>query len=519
LKGNQLPSNIQMLRYFFHLQKVSRFPSKRRAETVAISVIEIWKTAHIPTQHMNHVVRKILNKYQTYENLKKSRKRKTNSTKWRLKCDTFIASFGDLFDIAPTNVMILLTDESLKQFLINQRKPGREGRISFTRKPVQPEVSADVLGENTSLNSSTTSSHVSVQSADYEPPKKRTKPLKDDVTGRNFLSKQLASSLDYHKVGHKAASELLTGMAATLDVDACTSREFVRKQRIGFRNECATNIIESFRPNVSLIVHWDGKMMLDDETGKKVDRLSISVTGHNVSKLLACPKLPSGSGENQALAVHDALKQWNIAAQIKGMCFDTTSSNTGEYSGACVLLEQKLDEELLAFACRHHIPELVIGIVFESTVETQSRGPNITIFERFSKAWPEIDKSKHCGLEQDDMATYFPPAVKQDLVNFINSQLNIKKDRKDYDEFLSLALLMLGEQCGQQNSGQITIKKPGAISRARWMAKLIYSLKIYLFRHQFPMSGKVEFFLRKHYCFYERTLFKIKLEIILFSLN
>lgn len=496
LRGNQLPSNIQMLRYFFYLLRVSKTPLQYSAEFAAISVIEFWNTAHIPSKRKGSVVKQILKMYTTYRNLQKSRKKNMKSTEWRQKVSAFIAHFDDLFDIAQTNVMNLLTDETLKKFLINQRNPGRKGGISYTdtRKPAQQEV----LKENVTLNSSA-SSYASVQSAEYEPQKKRAKALQADVTGRNFLSKHLADSLDYHKVGHRAASELLTGLAATLDVDACTSRDFVRRKRIEFRGERATNIIESFQPNGALIVHWNGKMIFDEETGKKVDRLSISVTGHNVSKLLACPKLPSGSGENQAVAVHAALNQWNVAEKIKGMCFDTTSSNTGDNSGACVLLEHKLNAELLALACRHHIPELVIGVVFESTIETQSKGPNITIFERFSKAWPDIDKSNYRGLEQNDMDKYFPMAVKQDLVNFINSQLNIDKDRKDYDEFLSLALLILGEEGHRPNGKQIKIKKPGAISRARWMAKLIYSFKIYLFRDQFSISGKIVFLLNSQH--------------------
>jgi hypothetical protein len=46
------------------------------------------------------------------------------------------------------------------------------------------------------------------------------------------------------------------------------------------------------------------------------------------------------------------------------MSFDTTSSNTGVYSGAAVLLEAKFGKKLLYLACRHHVMELLAEAVF-----------------------------------------------------------------------------------------------------------------------------------------------------------
>jgi len=46
--------------------------------------------------------------------------------------------------------------------------------------------------------------------------------------------------------------------------------------------------------------------------------------------------------------------------------------------------------------------------------------------------------------------------------------------RDDYREFIHLAALMTGLDV------KVTIRKPGALHRARWMAKAIYSMKIEL---------------------------------------
>ena len=62
----------------------------------------------------------------------------------------------------------------------------------------------------------------------------------------------------------------------------------------------------------------------------------------SLSQLLTVGKLPSGTGQAQADAVINALKEWGIDDTVRALCFDTTSSNTGRLAGACVLIEQGL---------------------------------------------------------------------------------------------------------------------------------------------------------------------------------
>lgn len=54
----------------------------------------------------------------------------------------------------------------------------------------------------------------------------------------------------------------------------------------------------------------------------------------------------------------------------------------------------------------------------------------------------------------------------------------------------------------------IHFKKPGAIHHGRWMAKAIYSLKIYLFREQFRLTVKEETALRNICIFIIRLYIK-----------
>ena len=114
-----------------------------------------------------------------------------------------------------------------------------------------------------------------------------------------------------------------------------------------------------------VILHWDVKLLpgLDVRSSKEESLLVIVL--FNDRELLAVPKLESSSGKHQAKAISTALFNWNLHDKVQIMCCDTTASNTGRFSGACAILEQTLERELLLCACRHHIYELVLKAVFE----------------------------------------------------------------------------------------------------------------------------------------------------------
>src|SRR6218665_3283140 len=211
--------------------------------------------------------------------------------------------------------------------------------------------------------------------------------------------------------------------------------------------------------------------------------LAILVSGDGTMKLLGVPQLPNGTGQAEATAVFSLIQEWDLAGRVKFMCFDTTASNTGAQAGACLLLEKKLSRDLIRLACRHHIMELIVAKVFE-TLMGPSSGSKIKLFQRFCEYWSSIDRSSYeSGLDVDSIASALMP-VRDDLIRFIQRQLTAFHPRDDYRELLQLSLLFLGAE----PNGDVHIQSPGACHRARWMAKLIYSLKIYLFRSPFRLT-------------------------------
>ena len=71
---------------------------------------------------------------------------------------------------------------------------------------------------------------------------------------------------------------------------------------------------------------------------------------------------------------------------------------------------------------------------------------------------------------------------------FCKEKLEVTQPRDDYRELLSLTIIALGGV----PAGGIRVSKPGAYHRARWMGKLIYALKIFLFRGQFKLTKAEE---------------------------
>ena len=186
------------------------------------------------------------------------------------------------------------------------------------------------------------------------------------------------------------------------------------------------------------LVHWDGKLLpsLTDLTDK-LDRLPILVTAISTgeTQLLGVPQLESGTGKNQASAVYDLLREWSLTDKVAGFCFDTTASNTGLRTGACILLEQQLARNVLNLACRHHVYEVILKAVFTSCSGC-TNGPDVLLFQRFQKHWSSINKSDYqTGLANVELKSFLEEK-RDHLLEFSVAKLNEKSSREDYKEFL-----------------------------------------------------------------------------------
>ena len=172
--------------------------------------------------------------------------------------------------------------------------------------------------------------------------------------------------------------------------------------------------------------------MLEDISGTDtVDRLPILVSGNRVLQLLAVAKLPSGTGAATASAVYDASMAWGICDKVKCMSFDTTASNTGPRNGACILLEQKMDKDMLWLACRHHMLEIVLESVVVLCLGF-SQAPEILLFTRFKKAWSTIDRATYQTALSDEETERTVCDSRDSMIAFVDKQLKTFQPRDDY---------------------------------------------------------------------------------------
>lgn len=167
-------------------------------------------------------------------------------------------------------------------------------------------------------------------------------------------------------------------------------------------------IKESFSKfNAQIItVHWDTKL-LHDLTGRQVERLSIIGTSRNIEQLLGVPEITAASGNEVASTVYNTLEEWSLIENIQAFGFDTTASSTGRLKGACTILEQKLERDVLYFGCRNHMIEIKLAAVFTKYKFTVS-GPDIPLFKKFQANWSKIN-TQNCipGINSTEVQEVF----------------------------------------------------------------------------------------------------------------
>lgn len=232
------------------------------------------------------------------------------------------------------------------------------------------------------------------------------------------------------------------------------------------------------------VIQWDTKILMDLTGKDKVDRIPVILSQRSGSQLLGIPKMSSGTGAASANAVFDLAVYWNVVNKVVAMIFDTTAANTGEYNGACVLLEQKIGRSLLPLACRHHIFEIIVGSIVTFLLGP-TNGPTLPIFVRFKKNWKSIDRTKFEPGINDEIMKNALDDIQDDIIIFCQNEIKKEIARHDYEELLQLVLIFLGG-----HTTKMTFREPTTIHQARWMANLIYSLKMFMFKSQFKMSSK-----------------------------
>ena len=200
------------------------------------------------------------------------------------------------------------------------------------------------------------------------------------------------------------------------------------------------------------------------------------------------------TGEIIASHTHDLLASWGCLTNIFSLCFDTTASNTSHLSAACVSIQAKLEKALLWCACRHHVGEVSLSNIFECLKIEVSKSPEITIFQRFQKNLDNIEHDSSVNFSTVDLSEYdynqktFLKECIDEVEKTYRQTIIDHHQRDDYLERRRLCQLFLGinEEC----SKPYVLRRPGAMHKARWMAKILYSIKMCLLSEQIKLLPK-----------------------------
>ena len=72
------------------------------------------------------------------------------------------------------------------------------------------------------------------------------------------------------------------------------------------------------------------------------------------------------------------------------MHFDTTNTNMGKHTGACIKLQDIIVRPLLWVVCRKHVGEAYVGKAFDIVKVEDNVSPDLLVFKKFRENFSKI---------------------------------------------------------------------------------------------------------------------------------
>ena len=226
-------------------------------------------------------------------------------------------------------------------------------------------------------------------------------------------------------------------------------------------------------------MHWDEKSLrhlrqVDGSDSYMAVVLTDLHTGEE--KILSILEMQNSKAAEGVAAVIKALQHWNIDKErIIGCVFDTTNTNSGWKSGIVVRLEEFLEHRVLHVYCRHHVLERMANDVVNVCLGS-STSPEELSYKFLIDNWKKLNTTDREELKVNRRTKYFL----QDVIEFATQMQKVKL-KDDYQEVISLTLIIFG---ALPDSSSYSVRPPGSISHARWMAKILCEFKIVIFSSQ-----------------------------------
>lgn len=496
---DRFPTNREILkRYKFYRETLDDVDTR---SNLVIELVRICEQLELEPQLDKNIDRQLKNLYNSYQGICKS---KNNSNfLHQPNVIRFSATLDDVFDVSSqADPVVRRRKIRIEQF--DRRRAKEQARQAAEATIYDYEALVSSICESEEDHKALMEDDAIVDAL-AELFDRRDPDFKKFVKSKvNVLSSNLLSSCDRAGVSSRDSMRIICDVLAQLDVNLfeCTiSYTTIWRHRQVNRTRIELEARESIDAIGfdHLTLHFDGVKLFDSDKRKFVEHLAVVVTrGDEFEQLISINRLDSGSADVITESIITELDKYQtLISKISALCHDTPNLNTGIHNGVAVQLIRffkSKDKNVFSVPCRRHILELIISSVYIELFGKPS-GPAVPLFVRFQKIFDRLNLDEPEEYE-------FHLTDETELLRFIDHQLSCNQKRADFYELLQLARMFI--------SGEIIypIKRPGADSQSRWMAKLIYGLKIYLFRSQLTSLNFVCSFSKlRDFCIFVVTIY------------
>lgn len=484
LKLNVLPTNRDVLRQYLCLDGSKPFSQ------LVVSVIEVWRSAEIPTVGDRRVMDCVVGLHKQYRHLKKQYNARNKGETMQQKIKAFATELSKLFDISACKckescLCNVELSENQRRFLIDQRS-SRELTFKHLKENEIEELLADNVLDETienisfddhledtmSMNSFDDSAESVAES--YDTSDGENDPDYEVVAAPKYNDLNLtpvALVADRFGVSHPATAAIVTatlqmvGLVTDSDQSLVVDEHKVKRSRDKLRNELRDRSAQDQDGMIAL--YFDGRKdkTLYMERGadlvyrqkcKKEEHVSlIAEPGGNY---IGHVSLVKGSAENIEKRIYESVNNSYSAVGCDG-----TVVNTGTKGGVIRLTELRSKTPKQWLICQLHLNELPLRELF-TLIDGPTKGPSA-----FSGPIGSSLKS----------------SVQLPLVKYkkIPSNLPVLHHDMKTNE-LSTDQRYLYEMCQAVSSGvcseSLAVRNPGKICQSRWLTLANNSLRKYV---------------------------------------
>ncbi|CAH0552503.1 unnamed protein product [Brassicogethes aeneus] len=437
--GSKLPCNRQVLSTFFYYHRTLRKTIRDSSRAVIKEVKTFWSKARIPIREEQHAIAKLEKLHGSWNLLKKSSKRK--SATQRLKEQNFIDTLEDLFDIAHADALTLIKIEEDRNFLIAQREKKRRGCIMGRDKVLHlKECKAEK------------------RKKEYQLRCEREEQRKYTNSSSEFVSDVLRTSTDL-------GSDSSYNSDNNFSISSNYNKQMPEKEKVQKRKKVrGTGSTSLITPHLAATLD---RANISDRKATFIVTATLQSLGQNVANIPLS---------------RSSLRRARQNARAK---LSTNIKNNLQAQGPFIV----------------HWDGKLLHPTIKNVTDSSSNDEDFAKDQDFKWSYPLQNEQKKQKPEEKSSQMRVPltniakiadmTAIQdeiQGVLEFAEKQLEVIQPREDYREILELLIIFLG---GTPPRG-VRFRSPGALHHARWMAKILYSLKLWMFRGQFKLTLQEE---------------------------